>query len=47
MKKTTITREQIEHLPSEVHKMVVRYLIRNGEWILAETPDGTGPQKVN
>jgi len=30
----TITQEQFDHLPSDLHRLVVRELIRRGEWFL-------------
>jgi hypothetical protein len=36
MTKRRITQEQLEHLPSDLHKMVAQALITRGEWIVVE-----------
>jgi hypothetical protein len=30
----SITQEQLDHLPSEIHQLVARALIARGEWVL-------------
>jgi hypothetical protein len=41
MAKRIVTAEQIEHLPSDLHKMVARALIARGEWIVVEQQNKT------
>jgi hypothetical protein len=36
MTKRRITQEQLEHLPSDLHKMVAQALINRGEWIFVK-----------
>ena len=36
MHKRVITTEQLDHLPSDFHKMVARVLITRGEWVIVE-----------
>jgi hypothetical protein len=37
----SITQEQLEHLPSELHKLVAQALIARGEWIVVEHENQT------
>ncbi len=37
-----ITQEQFDHLPSDIHRLVARYLIKKGEWTLQGTGNKTG-----
>jgi hypothetical protein len=34
--KRYVTEEQLDHLPSDIHKMVARVLVTRGEWIVVE-----------
>jgi len=34
--KRCVTQEQLDHLPSDIHKMVARVLVTRGEWIVVE-----------
>ncbi len=36
MHKRVLTAEQLDHLPSELHKMVARVLVTRGEWSIVE-----------
>jgi hypothetical protein len=37
MMKRLVTKEEIDHLPSEIHQMVAQVLITRGEWVLKDT----------